>query len=272
MKPGNTHPDVSVCLPRHRDEGGLLEPTWEHPKPTSNHMKKYANTQTSITFILLCSFLLLVAESGFAAKTDTLQVYSEAMQREIPAAVVIPAGYDETDARFPVLYLLHGGTGSFRDWHTRVPDTGLLRNLADQYNIIIVTPDGGPLSYYFDSPTIKESQYTTFISRELIEEIDGRYRTIPEKRGRVIAGLSMGGHGAFYIATKNPDLYSAAGSMSGVMDINTRTWKVPEEFAQSRHGTFEELLGPPENPENPYREYTAAGLTDQMKENDVQGP
>ena len=110
----------------------------------------------------------------------------------------------------------------------------------------------------------------SYISKDLREEVDSRYRTIAEKRGRVIAGLSMGGHGAFYIATKNPELYSAAGSMSGVMDINPRTWKVPDEFVQTRLGTFEELLGPPEDPENPYRDYTAVGLVDQMKENDVQ--
>lgn len=109
----------------------------------------------------------------------------------------------------------------------------------------------------------------SYISQDLRKEVDSRYRTISEKRGRVIAGLSMGGHGAFYIATKNPELYSAAGSMSGVMDINPRTWNVPDEFVQTRLGTFEELLGVPEDPENPYRDFTAVGLTDQMKENNV---
>lgn len=232
-------------------------------------MKNKITLTNTIKSILIFFCFLLISEISFGAEVDTLRFHSEAMQREMPSAVVLPDSYDENSFKYPVLYLLHGGRGSFRDWLTAVPDTQLVHKMADQYNIIIVLPEGGALSYYFDSPTMEESQYMSYISKDLREEVDGRYRTISEKRGRVIAGLSMGGHGAFYIATKNPELYSAAGSMSGVMDINPRTWKVPDEFVQTRLGTFEELLGPPENPDNPYRKYTAVGLADQMKENDV---
>ena len=59
----------------------------------------------------------------------------------------------------------------------------------------------------------------------------------------IIAGLSMGGHGAMFIAARHPDLYAAVGSMSGVMDINTATWKVPADFAKSRMENFARLLG-----------------------------
>src|SRR5678815_745252 len=99
--------------------------------------------------------------------------------------------------------------------------------LADQYNIIIVTPEGGRTSYYFDSSLDKESQFETFISKEVVEKIDSTYRTVKDRNGRIIAGLSMGGHGAMFIAARHPDLYCAAGSMSGVMNINTATWNVP---------------------------------------------
>lgn len=215
-------------------------------------------------------FLFFVISTTLnAAEVDTLQVYSQAMQKEMPAAVVLPDSYSRVNKDFPVLYLLHGGRGGFRDWLTKVPDKKLVHRMADQYNIIIVTPEGGSLSYYFDSPNVEDSQYETFISKELVEEIDGSYRTINEKKGRVIAGLSMGGHGAFFIAAQHPELYSAAGSMSGVMDINPATWEVPKEFVQTRLGTFERLLGPPEDSSKPYRDYTAVGLADRMKKNDV---
>lgn len=233
-------------------------------------MKNHNNFQKTLTSTLFCFCLLFISEISFGAEVDTLRFHSEAMQKEMPAAVVVPKSYDENSSDYPVLYLLHGGRGEFRDWLTKLSDNQLVHKMADQYNIIIVLPEGGALSYYFDSPTMEKSQYMSYISKDLREEVDSLYRTIAEKRGRVIAGLSMGGHGAFYIATKNPELYSAAGSMSGVMDINPKTWKVPDEFVQTRLGTFEELLGPPEDPENPYREYTAVGLVDQMKENDVQ--
>jgi S-formylglutathione hydrolase FrmB len=125
------------------------------------------------------------------------------------------------------------------------------------------------MSYYFDSPLDKNSQYETFITKELVEKIDGTYRTIKNRKGRVIAGLSMGGHGAMYLSARHPELYCAAGSMSGVMNINTATWNVPAEFAQLRNKNFEHLLGPPKDTANPYREYSAVGLADKMKVNDV---
>ncbi len=191
------------------------------------------------------------------------------MQKEIKAAVVLPASYRKAKKPFPVLYLLHGGSGSYRDWLSKTPDKTLLHRLSDQYNLIIVTPDAGPTSYYFDSPADKSSQYETFISQELIAKIDGTYRTVANRQGRVIAGLSMGGHGAIYLATRHPDLYCAAGSMSGVMDINTATWQVPADFAQSRAQNFVRLLGPPQKTGHPYPQYTALGLTEQMKASDL---
>lgn len=220
-------------------------------------------------FFLICFCCLALSFPSQSAQVDSLEVESKIMQKKIPAAVVLPDSYKKSNKPYPVLYLLHGGTGSFRDWLTKTPDKSLLHRLADQYNLIIVTPDAGPTSYYFDSPEDKTSQYETFISKELIEKIESSYRTVKDRKGRVIAGLSMGGHGAFFISTRHPELYCAAGSMSGVMNINTATWKVPEEFAQARAQKFASLLGPPEDPANPYLNYTAVGMVDQMKANDV---
>lgn len=203
------------------------------------------------------------------ASVDTIDVQSRAMNKTLKAAVVLPESYKITKAAYPVLYLLHGGQGSFRDWLTSTPDKGLVKNLADKYNLIIVTPDGGSTSYYFDSPLDKESQFETFISKELVAKIENMYRVIREKKGRVIAGLSMGGHGAMYLAARHPELYVAAGSMSGVMNIDTRTWKVPEAFAQSRAANFARLLGPAKDTINPYAGYTIVGMTEKLKANDV---
>jgi S-formylglutathione hydrolase FrmB len=213
-------------------------------------------------------FLLLGSRVAFGARVDTIDVPSARMNRTLRAAVVLPDAYRKAKkAAFPVLYLLHGGSGSFRDWLTKTPDRTLLHGLADQYNLIIVTPDGDPTSYYFDSPLVPTSQFETFISKELIEKIDGTYRTVRDRRGRVIAGLSMGGHGAMFIAARHPDLFAAAGSMSGVMNINTATWKVPAEFAKSRADNFAKLLGPPQPGDAPYPGYTLVTLADRLKAN-----
>lgn len=220
----------------------------------------------TVNVFAICFLCCLTAR---AATVDTIDVYSRAMNRNLKTAVVLPDSYKTSAATFPVLYLLHGGQGSFRDWLTLPPDKLLLHKLADQYNIIIVTPEGGATSYYFDSPLQKESQFETFISGEVLAKIESSYRVIKEKKGRVIAGLSMGGHGAMFIAARHPELYSAAGSMSGVMNINTKTWKVPEAFAKSRAENFARLLGAPKDTSNPYTDYTIIGMADKLKANDV---
>lgn len=171
--------------------------------------------------ILFVIFLLATALSGHAAKVDTLDVYSTAMDKTYKAAVVLPESYAKSKKAYPVLYLLHGAYGHFRDWLKSTPDKNAVKNLADQYNIIIVMPEGETFSFYLDSPTSKNSQFETFITKEVIGKIDGTYRTIAAKKGRVITGLSMGGHGSLYLSARHPELFSAAGSMSGAVDLGS---------------------------------------------------
>lgn len=221
----------------------------------------------SLLVLLVTSWCLLPV---MAARVDTIDVPSVTMNRTLRAAVVLPTRYKKAKKQsFPVLYLLHGGLGSFRDWLTKTSDKTLLHQLSDQYNLIIVTPDGDPMSYYFDSPLVKSSQFETFIASELIEKIDNTYRTVRDRKGRVIAGLSMGGHGAMFISSRHPDLYAAAGSMSGVMNINTATWKVPAEFARSRADNFAKLLGSPAAGDTPYPGLTIVTLADKLKANQL---
>lgn len=219
--------------------------------------------------LTLLALFLSIHFCASAATVDTIDVPSAAMNRTLKAAVVLPASYQTNKAAFPVLYLLHGGQGSFRDWLTKTPDPTLLHRLADQYGIIIVTPEGSAMGYYFDSPLLPDSQFETFIAKEVVAGVESRYRVIREKKGRMIAGLSMGGHGAMFIAARHPELFCAAGSMSGVMNINTKTWKVPADFARSRAENFVRLLGPAKDTLNPYSEYTIVGMTDKLKANDV---
>lgn len=163
--------------------------------------------------------LLLLVFTSFVAKAaqiDTLKVWSAAMKKSIPNLVILPEGYDGQKDKFPVLYLLHGAGGDYTNWVAKVPD---LKSHADAYNMIIVCPDGGVTSWYFDSPIDPEMKYETYLSKELIASIDQTYRTLAEQSGRAITGLSMGGHGAFYLAFRHQDVWGAAGSMSGGVDI-----------------------------------------------------
>ena len=90
----------------------------------------------------------------------------------------------------------------------RVPE--IEKYLPIDYDIIIVCPDGNKTRWYFDSPVDSSSQYETYISKELISEVDKKYNTNASKNGRAITGLSMGGHGALYIAFKHQDILEQA--------------------------------------------------------------
>ena len=151
-------------------------------------------------------------------QTEVVAVKSQKMGRDINATVVVPAQYFDPDLQeeqFPVVYLLHGADGSYRDWPTKAD----LDDLSSEYGVIIVCPDGQD-SWYFDSPIDPKMQFETFITQELVAFIDSHYRTLPERKFRAITGLSMGGHGALWCAWRHTDVYGACGAMSGGVDIS----------------------------------------------------
>lgn len=165
-------------------------------------------------FYLLIALVCWLPDS-FAAQVDTLTTFSAAMKKNIKAVVVLPEGYTESKT-YPTVYLLHGAGDNFSGWVNKVP---LIKKYADQFQLIIVCPDGNVTSWYFDSPEDSAWKYETYVSTELVNIIDKKYKTIKDRKGRAITGLSMGGHGALYLAFKHQDTFGAAGSMSGGVDI-----------------------------------------------------
>lgn len=163
---------------------------------------------------------------------DTIEVMSTKMGRVIKNTVVLPAQYTQkgnSTKQFPVIYLLHGAWGSYRDW----PKKADLRSLASQYSIIFVCPDGQD-SWYFDSPIDPTFQFETYITQELRTYVESHYRTINNPKYRAITGLSMGGHGALWLGWRHPNIYGACGSMSGGVDIYNfpNKWKINERLGE----------------------------------------
>lgn len=167
-------------------------------------------------FALLLFGLLLVSAPLLAGKIDSVKVYSAAMKQHLPCTVITPDSYNKKGAPLPVMYLLHGYSGWHSNWVKKAPE---LANLADSFQVIIICPEGGYNSWYFDSPLQPESQYASFVGREVPEYMDRNYRTIRNRNGRAITGLSMGGHGALYLAMQFPATFGMAGSMSGGVDL-----------------------------------------------------
>ena len=170
-------------------------------------------------YIRLIIFLIIPALfiSTQAAGQDTVTIGSVNLPENPSALVFLPESYDRGTTRYPVVYLLHGWSGRYRDWSDHVD----LKKYVDLYQYIIVCPDGGYAGWYLDSPLKNESQYATYIAVEVIAFIDSTYRTISGPEGRAICGLSMGGHGAVSLLCNFPDRFCVAASLSGVMNLST---------------------------------------------------
>lgn len=188
------------------------------------------------TLFLSLVSLFALSFTASAFKDQEVKVYSESMKKDVLVTVVTPDGYDTGEA-FPVVYLLHGYSDNHRAWVDRTN----VKDLADHYGVMVVAPDGGYDSWYFDSQFVPDYQYETFVSSELISYIDSNFKTIKDRSGRAITGLSMGGHGAMHTAIKHQDLFGSVGSTSGGVDIRPfpAKWNIA-----ARIGSYEEY---PEN-------------------------
>jgi putative tributyrin esterase len=162
--------------------------------------------------------------SSQAAVKDSV-FRSAALQRDMRYRVLLPKNYDK-GGRFAVLYLLHGLYGDYLNWDTR---TGL-ENYAQNLRQLIVMPDADD-SWYTDSATVPGDKFEEYIAKDLVSEIDAKYRTIRERHGRAIAGLSMGGYGAVKLALKYPDSFELAGSLSGAFNAAQNLDTLRPEFS-----------------------------------------
>ena len=207
-------------------------------------MKKY----------ILIAFLFLVVYHSNAATVDTVSIYSNAMQKSIKCVVINPSLKKNKSASLPVVYLLHGYGGWYSNWIIRVPE---LKTYADEYNVLIVCPDGGNSSWYFDSPVDSTMKYETYIGKEVPEYIDAHYKTIKNRTARAITGLSMGGHGALFIAFRHSNFFGACGSMSGGVNL----------MSSKNKYDIMKRIGDTTNTSSNWKNYSVMGLVEQ-KTND----
>ena len=181
---------------------------------------------------LFLILLLCLTTLSHAFDQKEIAVRSNSMNKDVLVTVITPDGYS-TEQSYPVIYLLHGYGGN----HTVWAQEGVVGRLADQYDVLVVMPDGARDSWYFDSLVTPEYRYETFVAKELVAHIDTSYSTIADRSARAITGLSMGGHGAFYLAMRHQDTFGNMGSMSGGLDFRpfTKNWNIA-----GRLGTYEE--------------------------------
>jgi enterochelin esterase-like enzyme len=136
----------------------------------------------------------------------------------LPAIVYLPAGYRSGSAHYRVIYFLHGlpaNAGSYRANHFVGAAVSSGRNSA-----IVVAPQGARSDNedheYLDlDPT---ENWPQAISHDLTHCIDSRFRTIANRSGRALVGLSAGGYGAMNIGLRNLATFGAVESWSGYFE------------------------------------------------------
>jgi S-formylglutathione hydrolase FrmB len=203
---------------------------------------------------VLAILFLLTPLSAYAGRVDTVEVFSPAMHKNIRCLIILPDDYTITGNPYPVLYLLHGWSGHFASWLSDAPQ---LKQQADAHQMIIVCPDGGYDSWYLDSPVDSTVRYETHVSKEVVSYIDYYYFTRKDSGGRAISGLSMGGHGAIYLALRHPDVFGAAGSIAGGLDL--RPFK-------KNNWNLERVLGNPLSHWDNWEKHSAVSLIPRLKD------
>src|SRR5688572_14154034 len=159
--------------------------------------------------------VLLVASamsepSGQSLTARTVRFTSQALGGQATFAVLVPPDYESSKKRYPVVYLLHGGTQN----HTAFPARAWFAKEVSRRNLIVVMPHIPQIAY-----TMRGANASTgvedFIASDLVGYVDANYRTVATREARAIGGLSMGGFGAVLSGLRHPELFGTVGAFSG---------------------------------------------------------
>jgi diacylglycerol O-acyltransferase / trehalose O-mycolyltransferase len=185
-----------------------------------------ARSRTAVAVVVALALTVLAcasASSGRIASTDAevagiervgkrqvdLTLSSSLVGREVRVRLLLPRRFDrEPRRRWPVLYLLHGCCDTYESW-TRSTD---VERLSRREDVLVVMPEGGAVGFY--SNWMRGPAWERFHLSELRGVLERRFRAGGR---RAVAGLSMGGLGAMAYAARNPGVFRAAASYSGLL-------------------------------------------------------
>ena len=152
-------------------------------------------------------------------RMQDITFYSAALGRGMPYRVILPIKI-RPDTRLPVVYLLHGGGGGYRDW-SNYSDVAYFAELG----LILVMPEGES-SYYVNAAARPNDRFEDYMVNDLIADVEKRLPAARDRANRSIVGVSMGGVGAVTLALKHPDVFGFAGGISPASDVPSRAFSV----------------------------------------------
>lgn len=154
------------------------------------------------------------------------------------ATIYLPEKEWSDSSGYPVLYLLHGRSDDCNTWLNATS----LERYAGKYPFVIVMPQV-ELSYYTDM--VFGEKYWSYLTKELPQKMTQWFTITQKPEHRFVAGLSMGGYGAFKWALQKPNYFKGAASLSGSLDV-VSLWRRDatrqQEFSRV-FGSLEELEG-----------------------------
>lgn len=199
-------------------------------------------------------FIILVFFSSlYSYSTDTIIFKSVYLPKSDTVLVFTPESKTQTDSAYSIVYLLHGYGGDYKSFSNFLD----LQKISNEYQFIIVCPDGLFESWYIDSPKQKYPQFESFFVKELYPEINRKYHA--DTSHIFISGYSMGGHGSLYLFLRHPSLFKAAASSSGVLDLNYSSLKLT---------SLSKIIGDYELNKEIFNQYSAINLLDSIKFSD----
>ena len=157
----------------------------------------------------------VIAQNFLDSRTVDITIDSAALGHTASARIILPKHFaSQAGTAWPVLYLLHGGLGSYVDW----TESSTISELARKRDVLVVMPDGGSLGFYTDwwaRGAGSKPGWETFHLVELSQILE---RGLGAGDRRAVAGLSMGGFGVMSYAARRPGFFRAAAAFSGVLD------------------------------------------------------
>jgi enterochelin esterase-like enzyme len=166
--------------------------------------------------------LASVAPPSLWPRTQQRSFQSELLSRAMPYSVYVPPGYEAApSARYPVLYMLHGLGGDYTEWahYGLLAEADRLMRRGEIAPFLIVLPEGDR-AYWVDH-AYGGLAWGSYVAREVVAEIDGRFRTRADRAHRAIGGVSMGAHGALQLALNFPGTFGIVGAHTPVLRAYT---------------------------------------------------
>jgi len=166
-------------------------------------------------FVGTCIFNGSLRVHAAPMTVKVIEYESPAVARKLKFRISLPAAYETSSKRYPVLYLLHGFSGDYTSWNSEQPE-----KIAEPYDLILVQPDYGNswCVNWAESFDGQKNNWEDAMTKDLIPYIDSHFRTVAAREGRAINGISMGGYSALTLGLRHPDLFCSISGHSGLLD------------------------------------------------------